>query len=58
MNIGPYGKNILTFLSETTETFDSKLGWNVPWVVMYEISIFFVSIKNSRWPPPHNKIVA
>ena len=43
----PYWKNILKlFISETTEPFDSKIGWNVPWLVLYQMSVFFVSFGN------------
>jgi len=29
-------KNILYYLPESSEWFDSKLSWNVPWVVLYQ----------------------
>jgi hypothetical protein len=30
-------------LSETTEPFDSKLGWNDPWMVLYQMSVICVN---------------
>jgi hypothetical protein len=33
-------------LSETTEPFDSKLGWNDPWMVLYQMSVICVNWKS------------
>ena len=35
-------KNIFNlFMSKTTEPFDSKLSWNVPWVVLYKMCAYW-----------------
>jgi len=28
------------FFSETIETFESKLGWNMHWMVLYKMCVF------------------
>lgn len=52
-NIEPYKKNIVSlFFSEITEPFERKLCWNAPFIVFYKMCLYFVSVRNSRWPPP------
>jgi hypothetical protein len=55
INIGPYGKNVSKrFFSETTWTIETKLPRNDHWKVLYKVFVFFMSIENSRWPPPQD----
>ena len=54
-NIGSYWKNILRlFISEISKPSDSKLDWNVPWVVF--TNLFFMSIRNPRWLPSQKQL--
>jgi hypothetical protein len=40
-------KNIsILFQSEIDEPFESKLGWNVPWMVLYKMVNFCVDRKS------------
>lgn len=34
-NIGRQGENILKLFFEITKLFVIRLGWNVPWIVLY-----------------------
>jgi hypothetical protein len=53
-DIGPYGKNVSKrFFSETTWTIETKLPRNDHWKVLYKL--FFMPIRNPRWPPPQDK---
>jgi hypothetical protein len=48
-----YGKNVSKrFFSETTTIIETKLPRNDHWKVLYKSLMFFMSIGNSRWPPP------
>lgn len=48
LTLNPMEKFILRlFLSETSEQFDSNLGWNLLWIILCQMSAF-LSIKNPR----------
>jgi hypothetical protein len=34
-----------SFLSETTEGLDSKFGWNVYWIVLYQVTVPFCQME-------------
>jgi len=42
---------IFSEISETTRPFGTKLGRDVPWMVLFKVSVDFLSMGNSRWPP-------
>ena len=43
-------------LSETIELFDRKPSWNVPWMVLYKMSVFvFIGNLNSFNIRPYRK---
>jgi len=45
----PCGENIWKLLiSEISKQFDNKVGWNDPWMVLYQMLVF-VSISNPKW---------
>jgi len=47
--IRSYEKNILKlFSSETTKTFERKLGGNVPWLAPYNMSIVSIKIQDGH----------
>ena len=48
-NIGPYQKNVLkAFFNEITQSFENKVGWNVPWMVHCKV-FFKSSLSKNHW---------
>jgi hypothetical protein len=54
LTLDPMGKFSNAFFSEITNIIKAKLYMNVHWMVLYKVSVFFMPIENSRWPPPQD----
>ena len=55
LTLDPMGKMFQNASSlKPLRTIETKLPRNDHWKVLYKVSVFFMPIENSRWPPPQD----